>query len=69
MELLNKDGTVTASVDRVFSVEESHSGLVTALKDWTQIIEVLMESPGQEKRGRTNYESVYRNDDSRKPYI
>ena len=52
LELLNKDGTVTASVDRVFSVEQSHSGLVTALKDWTQIIEILMESPDQEKRGR-----------------
>lgn len=52
LETINKDGTVTASVDRVFTIEESHSALVTALKDWTQIIDILMEKPTEEKRGR-----------------
>lgn len=52
LETINKDGTVTASVDRVFTIEEGHSALVTALKDWTQMIEILMEKPTEEKRDR-----------------
>ena len=52
LELLNKEGTITASVDRVFSVEESHTGLINALKDWSHIIEILKEYPEEEKRGR-----------------
>lgn len=52
LELLNKEGTITASVDRVFSVEESHTALIVALKDWSQIIDILKENPEEEKRGR-----------------
>ena len=52
LELVSKNGNVTAGVDRLFDPSESHSALVTALNDWSQMIEILKETPTEEKRGR-----------------
>jgi len=52
LETLSKDGTVTTSVERIFPIEESHSGAQNVLFNWQQLLKIARETPEEEKRGR-----------------
>ena len=52
LETISKDGTVTTSVERIFPIDESHSGIQTLLVNWQHILKVAREVPQEEKRGR-----------------
>ena len=52
LETVNKDGSVTTSVERIFPIEESHSGAQNLVFNWKQILKIARESPEEEKRGR-----------------
>ena len=52
LETISTDGTVTTSVERVFPIDESHSGIQTLLVNWQQVLKVAREVPEEEKRGR-----------------
>ena len=52
MEALNSDGTVTASVEKVFPPEESHSAILNLLNDWNSLLSVMTDTPQEETRGR-----------------
>jgi len=52
MEALNPDGTVTASVEKVFPPEESHSAILNLLNDWNSLLSVMTDTPQEETRGR-----------------
>ncbi len=52
LETISKDGTVTTGVERVFPIDESHSGIQTLLVNWQQVLKVAREVPEEEKRGR-----------------
>jgi hypothetical protein len=52
MEALNPEGTVTASVEKVFPPEESHSAILNLLNDWNSLLSVMTDTPQEETRGR-----------------
>ncbi len=52
LETISKDGTITASVERVFSPEESHSSTIVLINEWENLLEIMRETPEEEKRGR-----------------
>lgn len=53
IELLNKSGTTTASVERVFPPEESHSAILTVINNWNSLLQIMQEETiDGEKRGR-----------------
>ncbi len=52
LETISTDGTVTTGVERVFPIDESHSGIQTLLVNWQQVLKVAREVPEEEKRGR-----------------
>ena len=52
METLNPEGTVTASVEKVFPPEESHSAILNLLHDWNSLLSVMTDTPQEETRGR-----------------
>ena len=52
LETISSDGTVTTSVERIFPIDESHSGIQNLVVNWQQIIKIARETPQEEKRGR-----------------
>jgi hypothetical protein len=52
LETISKDGMVTTSVERIFPLEESHSGAHNLVFNWNQILMVMREVPEADKRGR-----------------
>ena len=52
LETVSKDGMVTTSVERIFPIEESHSGAHNLVFNWNQILMVMREVPEADKRGR-----------------
>ncbi|MAS57874.1 MAG: hypothetical protein CMA37_04625 [Euryarchaeota archaeon] len=52
LETISKDGTVTTSVERIFPIDESHSGIQTLLVNWHHVLKIAREVPEEEKRGR-----------------
>jgi len=52
LETINIEGTVTTSVERIFPVEESHSGIQNLVVNWQQLLKIAREKPEEEKRGR-----------------
>ena len=52
LETISVDGSVTTSVERVFPIEESHSGIQTLVVNWQHILKIARETPEEEKRGR-----------------
>ena len=52
LETVSRDGTVTTSVERIFPLEESHSGAQNLVFNWQQILKIAKETPEEEKRGR-----------------
>ena len=52
LETISSDGTVTTSVERIFPIEESHSGIQTLVVNWQQLLKITRETPEEEKRGR-----------------
>ena len=52
LETISTDGTVTTSVERIFPIDESHSGIQNLVVNWQQIIKIARETPQEEKRGR-----------------
>ena len=52
LETVSRDGTVTTSVERIFPIEESHSGAQNLVFNWQQILKIAKETPEEEKRGR-----------------
>ena len=52
LETISQDGTVTTSVERIFPIEESHSGIQTLLVNWYHVLKIAREVPEEEKRGR-----------------
>ena len=52
LETISKDGTVTTSVERIFPIDESHSGIQTLLVNWNHVLKIAREVPEEEKRGR-----------------
>ena len=52
LETVSKDGMVTTSVERIFPLEESHSGAHNLVFNWNQILMVMREVPEADKRGR-----------------
>ena len=49
---MNKDGSVTTGVERIFPIEESHSGTQNLVFNWQQVLKIAKETPEEEKRGR-----------------
>lgn len=43
---------VTTSVERIFPLEESHSGAHNLVFNWNQLLKIMREIPEEEKRGR-----------------
>ncbi len=52
LETVSKDGSVTTSVERVFPIDESHSGIQNLVFNWQQLLKIAREVPEEEKRGR-----------------
>ena len=52
LETVNKNGTVTAGVEKVFPPAESHSATLTVLNNWNRLLKVMRETPVEEVRGR-----------------
>jgi len=52
LETVSKDGMVTTSVERIFPLEESHSGAHNLVFNWNQLLMVMREVPEADKRGR-----------------
>ena len=52
LETVNKDGSVTTGVERIFPIEESHSGTQNLVFNWQQVLKIAKETPEEEKRGR-----------------
>ena len=52
LETVSKDGMVTTSVERIFPLEESHSGAHNLVFNWNQLLMVMREIPEADKRGR-----------------
>lgn len=52
LETISSDGSVTTSVERIFPIGESHSGIQTLVVNWQQILKISREIPEEEKRGR-----------------
>lgn len=52
LETISSDGSVTTSVERIFPIDESHSGIQTLVVNWQQILKIAREIPEEEKRGR-----------------
>ena len=52
METISSDGSVTTSVERIFPIDESHSGIQTLVVNWQQVLKIARETPEEEKRGR-----------------
>jgi hypothetical protein len=52
LETVSKDGMVTTSVERIFPLEESHSGAHNLVFNWNQLLMVMRETPEADKRGR-----------------
>ena len=52
LETVSKDGTVTTSVERIFPLDESHTGTQNLVFNWQQILKIATETPEEEKRGR-----------------
>ena len=52
LETISSDGSVTTSVERIFPVDESHSGIQTLVVNWQQVLKIARETPEEEKRGR-----------------
>jgi hypothetical protein len=52
LETVNKDGTVTAGVEKVFPPAESHSATLTVLNNWNSILDIMRGTPEEETRGR-----------------
>lgn len=52
LETISSDGSVTTSVERIFPIDESHSGIQTLVVNWQQLLKIARETPEEEKRGR-----------------
>jgi hypothetical protein len=52
IETLNRDGTVTAGVEKIFHPTESHSSSLKVLNNWNQLLKIMREPPAEETRGR-----------------
>jgi len=52
IETLNRDGTVTAGVEKIFHPTESHSSSLKVLNNWNQLLKIMREAPAEETRGR-----------------
>ena len=52
LETISSDGSVTTSVERIFPVDESHSGIQTLVVNWQKVLKIARETPEEEKRGR-----------------
>ncbi len=52
LETLNRDGTVTAGVEKIFIPSESHSASLKVLNNWNQLLKIMREDPEEETRGR-----------------
>ncbi len=52
LETLNRDGTVTAGVEKIFEPAESHSASLKVLNNWNQLLKIMREKPVEETRGR-----------------
>ncbi len=52
LETISTNGSVTTSVERIFSIDESHSGIQNLVVNWQHIIKIARETPQEEKRGR-----------------
>ena len=52
LETLNRDGTVTAGVEKIFVPSESHSASLKVLNNWNQLLNIMREKPEEETRGR-----------------
>ena len=52
LETISTDGSVTTSVERIFPIDESHSGIQNLVVNWQHIIKIAREAPQEEKRGR-----------------
>ena len=52
LETVSKDGSVTTSVERIFPIDESHTGTQNLVFNWQQILKIAKETPEEEKRGR-----------------
>ena len=52
LETISADGSVTTSVERIFPIDESHSGIQTLVVNWQQLLKIARETPEEEKRGR-----------------
>lgn len=52
LETMSSDGSVTTSVERIFPIDESHSGIQTLVVNWQQLLKIARETPEEEKRGR-----------------
>ncbi len=52
LETLSCDGMVTTSVERIFPIDESHSGAQNLVFNWQQLLKIAREKPEVEKRGR-----------------
>ena len=52
LETISTDGSVTTSVERIFPIDESHSGIQNLVVNWQHIIKIAREMPQEEKRGR-----------------
>ena len=52
LETLNRDGTVTAGVEKIFHPTESHSASLKVLNNWNQLLKIMREKPTEEARGR-----------------
>ena len=52
IETVSRDGSVTTSVERIFPIDESHTGTQNLVFNWQQILKIAKETPEEEKRGR-----------------
>ena len=52
LETVSRDGSVTTSVERIFPIDESHTGTQNLVFNWQQILKIAKETPEEEKRGR-----------------
>ena len=52
IETLNRNGTVTACIEKVFPPEEIHTSSLVLIKNWNNLISILKEKPKEETRTR-----------------
>ena len=52
IETLNRDGSVTASIEKVFPPEEIHTSSLVLIKNWNLLFSILKEKPKEEKKTR-----------------